>query len=194
MAVESEEEGRNVDDYENPYQSPGSDDPTRAAVPSEWSEDVDPRTIGKARSVPTVAKLMILHGALMFVAGVGLISMMAFIAPQIGQQIENQQEMQRKQNPNAPRLSKEAMTTMLYAMYGAMSVCLFVIGSLNIFAGIRNHGYRNRILGVVSLVLNMGSVFFCWCLPFSIGLMIYGMIIFLSPEAERAFRWRSEVA
>jgi hypothetical protein len=42
------------------------------------------------------------------------------------------------------------------------------------------------------MVLNMGSILFCWCLPFSIGLLIFGMIVYLSPEADRAFRWQTD--
>lgn len=182
-----------MDDFENPYLPPSSDEPASAAIPSEWDEDVDPRTIGKAKYVPRVAILMIAHGVLMFMAALGLIGMMLFV-PQIGQQIENQQEMQRQQNPNVPELSKEGMTTLLYATYGIMSAFLFLIGVLNFVAGVRNYGYRNRVLGIISLVLNMGSILFCWCLPLSAGLLIFGMIVYLSPEADRAFRWRSGVA
>lgn len=183
-----------MDDIENPYQSPSSDEPDSAAKSSDWDEGDDPRTIGKARHVPTVAMLMMVHGVLLILAAFGLIGVMIFVTPQIGEQIEKQQEMQQRQNPNAPQLSKDGMTTLLYGVYGGMSVVLFIIGALGIYAGLRNHGYNNRILGVVSLVLNMGSILFCYCLPLSLGLLIFGLIIYLSPEAERAFRWKSENA
>ena len=180
-----------MDDFDNPYLSPSSKEPASAAIRSDSDENVDPRKIGKAKYVPTVAILMIVHGVLMFVAGFSFIGVIVFVAPQISQQIENQQQIQRQQNPNVPQLSKEWMTAMLYTVYGAMSACLFLIGILNIYAGARNYGYHNRVLGVISIVFNMGSVMFCWCLPLSIGLMIFGMIIYLSPEAERAFQWRA---
>jgi hypothetical protein len=176
-----------VDDVNNPYRSPGADEPD-ASVPEEG---VDPRTIGKARYVPTVAILMIAHGVLMFVAACGLIGMTVFMTPQIAQQIEDQQKMQRAQNPNAPVFTKDGWQTMLTAIYGGMAAVLCIIGVVNLFAGIQNYRYHYRILGVISLVINMGAILFCWCLPFSLGLLIFGMIIYLSPEADRAFQWQS---
>jgi len=180
-----------VNDFENPYQSPSSEEPAPDAIRSDSDENVDPRKMGMAKHVPTVAVLMIVHGVLMFVAGFSLIGVMVFVMPQIGQQIENQQQLQRQQNPNAPQITKEGMTAFLYVVYGAMSAFLFLIGVLNIYAGARNYGYRNRVLGVISIFANLGSILFCWCLPLSIGLLIFGMIIYLSPETDRAFRWRS---
>ncbi|MDB5345111.1 MAG: hypothetical protein JWP89_3488 [Schlesneria sp.] len=183
-----------MDDFENPYLPPSSDEPSPAAIPSEIDDGVDPRTIGKARYVPWVAITMIAHGVLMLIAAIGFIGMIVFFVPQISEQVEKQQQMQRQENPNAPQIPKDGMTAILYVTYGAMSAFLFVIGILGIYAGIRNYGYRNRILGIITMVLNMGSILFCWCLPFSIGLLIFGMIVYLSPEADRAFRWRAEVA
>lgn len=180
-----------MDDTDNPFLPPESDETTSDAADFDWDDDVDPRKVGKARHVPTIAILLIVHGVLMYVAAGGLIAMIFFMVPQMQQQFERQVEMQRQQNPNAPQVGAETMTTLVTAVYGAMSAGLAIIGTLNIFAGIRNYGYRNRTLGIVSLVLNVGSIFFCWCLPLSIGLLIYGLIIYLSPEADRAFRWRS---
>lgn len=180
-----------MDDSENPYLPPDSDETTSDAADLDWDEDVDPRTVGKARHVPAVAIMLILHGVLMYVAAGGLIAMIFFMVPQMQQQFERQAEMQRQENPNAPQFRAETMTNLVTAVYGVMSAAVALIGTLNIFAGIRNYGFRNRTLGIVSLVLNMGSILFCWCLPLSIGLLVYGMIIYLSPEADRAFRWRS---
>ena len=181
-----------MDDFDNPYLPPSSDEPDHAAIDPDMDDDVDPRTIGKARYVPWVAILMIVHGVLMLVAALGLIGMIVFFVPQLSEQVEKQQQMQRQQNPNAPQFTKEGMAAILYATYGAMSAFLFVIGALGIYAGIRNYGYQNRILGIITMVLNMGSILFCWCLPFSIGLLIFGMIVYLSPEADRAFRWQTD--
>ncbi len=181
-----------MDDFENPYLPPSSDDTTPAAIPPDVDDDVDPRTIGKAKYVPWVAVSMIVHGGLMLIAAIGFIVMIVFLVPQMTEQIEKQQQMQRQENPNAPQFPKEGMTALLYGTYGAMSAFLFVIGILGIYAGIRNYGYQNRILGIITMILNMGSIFFCWCLPFSIGLLIFGLIVYLSPEADRAFRWQTD--
>lgn len=176
-----------MDDVNNPYRPPSADEPDGSVE----EENADPRTVGKARYVPTVAILTIVHGVFMFIAACCLIGMVAFITPQIAEQIENQQKMQRQQDPNAPVFTKDGWQTMLTAIYGGMAAALCIIGIVNLFAGIQNYRYRYRTLGIISLVINMGSILFCWCLPLTIGLLIFGMIIYLSPEADRAFRWAS---
>ncbi len=181
-----------MDDFDNPYQSPANDDPAPLEILSDEEATFDPRTIGKAKYVPWVAILLLIHGALMFLAAIALIVVITIMVPNITQQIEKQQEAQRQQNPNGPQLTKEGTATMLYAMYGSVAAIVSVIGIIDIYAGIRNYGYHNRTLGIITLVLNMGSILTCWCAPLSIALMIFGMIIYLSPESDRAFRWHSK--
>ena len=190
--AESEQEGRYVDDFDNPYQSPGNDEPAPLEILPDEESTFDPRTIGKAKYVPWVAILLIAHGTLMFLVAIALIGIIAFVVPNITQQIEKQQEAQRQQNPNAPQLTKEGMATMLYGMYGAVAAIVSVIGIIDIYAGIRNYGYHNRTLGIITLVLNMGAILTCWCAPLSIALMIFGLIIYLSPDTDQAFRWRAK--
>lgn len=127
----------------------------------------------------------------MLAASLVVIGVMIFLLPQLSKQIEEQQRIQRQQNPKAPQIGDEAMTMILSAVYGGVAAVLFLIGGLNIFAGVRNFSYHNRILGIISMVLNMVSILFCWCLPLSVGLLIFGMVIYLSPEADRAFQWQS---
>ena len=81
---------------------------------------------------------------------------------------------------------------MMYGLYGGMGLGLLVVGVIGLVAGFLNYGYRGRIFGIISLILNLGSILFCWCLPLSIGLLIFGLIVYLSPEAERAFQWRAD--
>lgn len=181
-----------MDDFDNPYQSPANDEPAPLEILSDEESTFDPRTVGKAKYVPWVATLMLVHGALMFVAGCALIFVIAVVVPKMNQQLEEQLKAQRQLNPNAPQLTKEAMTTMLYATYSSMAAIVFVIGILDVVAGIRNYSYRNRTLGIITLVLNMGSVLTCWCAPVALALLIFGMIIYLSPEADQAFRWRTK--
>ncbi|TXI10151.1 MAG: hypothetical protein E6Q76_04520 [Rhizobium sp.] len=181
-----------MDDTDNPYLPPDSDETGSNEDAFDWDPDTDPRTVGKARQVRTVAIMMIIHGVLMFLAAAGLVTMIFFLVPQMREQFDRQAQMQRQANPNAPQIAPETMTTMITALYGGMAAALASIGFLGIFAGIRNYSFRNRTLGIVTLVLNIGSIMFCWCVPLSIALLVYGMIIYLSPEADRAFRWTAE--
>ena len=68
-------------------------------------------------------------------------------------------------------------------------VCLICIfsGALRIYAGVNNIKHRRRTLGIVSLCFGAITALTFYCLPTSIGLLIYGLIIYLNPEVKRAF-------
>ncbi len=48
------------------------------------------------------------------------------------------------------------------------------------------------MIGILALVSGAAMLLFCYCFPYSLGLLIYGLIVYLSPDAEAAFRWRQE--
>lgn len=54
-------------------------------------------------------------------------------------------------------------------------------------AGIQNFRYRRRVLGIVSQVCGLASMFGCYCGPTSIMLLIYGLIVYLNPAVQAAF-------
>ena len=61
------------------------------------------------------------------------------------------------------------------------------VGGLNIAAGIKNLKYRSRTLGIAALCLGIVPVFTCYCAPTAIGILIYGLIIYLNRDVSRAF-------
>ena len=171
---------------DNPFQSPLVPDSTAPAQPSG-----DPRRFGRARQVPIVAVLMIVHGAMLCLAGIGLLVFMVFFSGKIADQIEEQQQFQRAAGkPGAPQVNPNAIRWVFTGMYGVLGGVMLVAGLLGIFAGIRNYGFRSRVLGIIALVGGMASLFTCYCVPLSLALLIYGLIIYLSHDAEVAFRWR----
>ncbi len=76
-------------------------------------------------------------------------------------------------------------------MYLGVGLLLLPIALLQLVAGIRNLGLRNRKLGIVALCSGMLTVFTFYCAPTSIALAIYGLIVLLHPSVQEAFKMRS---
>jgi uncharacterized membrane protein HdeD (DUF308 family) len=73
------------------------------------------------------------------------------------------------------------------AIYFCIGIPVLVSGVLRIVAGVRNYRFRGRTLGMISLVAGLGSMLSCYCAPTAIGLLIYGLILFLNPAVKAAF-------
>lgn len=72
-------------------------------------------------------------------------------------------------------------------VYVAMGLPILAVGILKIVAGIRNHKYKNRVLGIVALGSGAITVYTCYCLPTAIGLMVFGLMVYLNEQSVRAF-------
>jgi len=73
------------------------------------------------------------------------------------------------------------------AFYLLMGGALVAAGGLNIVAGVKNLKYRSRTLGIAALAIGGLGMFTCYCAPTAIGLLIYGLIIYLNEDVRRAF-------
>jgi hypothetical protein len=85
------------------------------------------------------------------------------------------------------------------AILGIMSVVYLVVGLLalaagllNIIAGIRALNFRGRGLAIVALFFNAAPVFTFYCAPTSLGVMIYGLIVFFNGDVARAFQMAAD--
>jgi hypothetical protein len=172
----------------NPFQSPqlpGAPDPPPPGA--------DPRFIGSARQVPVVAVLMIVHGAFMCLAAVGYLGLALFISsPFFGQ-------LQQIQQQNDNDVAMPVIPAFFPWLYGGLGGVMLIAGVLGIFAGVRNYTFRSRTLGIVALAGGMVLSITIWCAPLSLGLLIYGLIVYLGRDAMLAFDWqqarsRSKVA
>jgi hypothetical protein len=129
--------------------------------------------------VQVVAILMIVHGVLVSLMGVvyvkdGLAICVSFWAPNSG--------------IFAPSgRAAFDLIDMLFPIYGVIGLPVLAVGLLNIVAGIRCLRLRGRILALVALFSNVVPVFTCYCLPTSVGLMIYGLIVLFHSEVAFAF-------
>ena len=135
---------------------------------------------GMVGHVPVVGILMIVQGALEAVVGVGLAAM-AFVMPMM-----MKAELQRAGAP-AGGPSPEQFQWIMGAVYGGMGLFLVALATLRIVAGLGNLKYRRRVLGLVSLLGGMATVFTCYCAPTAIGLAVYGLIVYFNPQVTQAF-------
>jgi hypothetical protein len=131
-----------------------------------------PRRSGYVGQVTVVAILMIVQGTL--VSLIGLLCMIAGPAMFSLSGSSHQAEEERV----------IALFGGIYILFGGL---LLGTGGLNIAAGIKNLKYRSRTLGIVALCIGGLAMFTCYCAPTAIGLMIYGLIIYLNQDVSRAF-------
>lgn len=114
-------------------------------------------------------------------AGMGLVYIgMAFVAPAIFEQAQMQQQGQ----PGLPPGFVGIMT----GVYGGMGAAGILAGVLRVVAGFRNIRYRGRVFGIVSMIVGLLSIGTCYCSLTSVGLLIYGLIVYLNLEVIQAFQ------
>jgi len=169
-----------VGDSENPFQAPQS-----IGRSDEAGSEVDPRQIGLARQTPIVAVLMMMNGGLLVIYSLYLFGLAFTLSDKIVAQVGNQPD-----NPALKHLTPHTFGLILQAVFIALGGLTAASGTLGLWAGALNFSHRGRTLGIVALVSGLVSVVTCWCFPSSLALLIYGLIIYLSHDAERAFRWR----
>jgi hypothetical protein len=132
-----------------------------------------------ASQVTVIAILMIVQGVLELLAGL-LFTGAAFFVPAM---LEKQQGGGQFPGPGLPANFKEIATI----VYLVMGVCGLVAAGLHLVAGIRNLSYRGRTLGLVALFAGAISIGTCYCSLTTIGLLIYGAIVYFNEETARAF-------
>jgi len=80
----------------------------------------------------------------------------------------------------------------LAAVYFTIGSVNLILGSLRLLASGRNYFFHNRGLGIVSLCVGLISSFVGCCAITSIGVAIYGLIVFFDAAVIDAFHRRSQ--
>jgi uncharacterized membrane protein HdeD (DUF308 family) len=96
-------------------------------------------------------------------------------------------QMDKARNPNAGGPQPEEFMWFVSAIYLAIGIPVLTSGILRIIAAIRNYSFKGRTLGMVSICAGLGSMLSCYCAPTAIGLLVYGLILFLNPAVKAAF-------
>jgi hypothetical protein len=157
----------------NPYQPPTFDPgQTQEAYPATHPG------FGWVNQVRIVAVLNCVQGGLEIPLGLMLMAASLFV-PTI---------LQAQKGSMPPGgLPPQQMEQILKITYLAIGTPMVLAGVLRIYAGIQSFRFRSRMLGVTSLVLGLVSAFGCYCAPTSIGILIYGLVVYLNPAVATAF-------
>jgi hypothetical protein len=118
------------------------------------------------RHVSTVAILLILQGACDLAFGLALCGLAVV---------------------GAGALPRDALPLESRAAAIVFGPALLATAGLKIWAGIRNHQYRSRLAGIVALASCVLSLANCLCTPLALPLLVWGLVVYRHPEAERAF-------
>jgi len=159
----------------NPYQSPNDlgYSAARHALPSSSSA-----TNATLVKVKVLAILMMVQGVLEVLLGLmlGGIGIAFYVA---SDQIFATQQQGLPRQPAPPE-----WLFLIYVVLGAM---LLAVAVLRIYAGVRNLKFRGKLLGIIAISFGAVTSLTCYCAPTAIGLLIYGLIVYLDPNVSQAF-------
>lgn len=144
------------------------------------------RVVGSGRShhLPTLGILTIIHGVLLALAGIlygvtysGMGFWMSALPPPQGA------------DPAAAQFPI-AFMIVIGVVIGLLHI---VPGVLQIIAGLKLRKRRGRIFGIVAMSVAMLTGIACYCLPTSIGLLVFGLIVLLDQGVKEVMD-RAEVS
>jgi hypothetical protein len=139
---------------------------------------------GRAHHLPTLGILTIIHGILLVLAGIlygvtygGLGIFMGAMPPPEG----------------ADPVAAEFPIAFMIVIGVVVGLLHLVPGVLQIVAGLKLRKRRGRIFGIVALSVAMLTGIACYCLPTSIGLLVFGLIVLLDQGVKEVMD-RAEVS
>jgi hypothetical protein len=135
--------------------------------------------------VTAVAILMIVQGVLEIGIGLLLLVMSVFIPMMMEEAVKQQPQ---PPPPGLDAFPLQVMTT----VYAAMASAGILAGIIHIIGGIMGLRYRGRTLGIVALLLGLVSVATCYCSVTTIGLAVYGLIVYFNADVAHAFELASQ--
>ncbi|MBL4845491.1 MAG: hypothetical protein JKY65_08200 [Planctomycetes bacterium] len=159
----------------SPYDPP-------ADLGRESSHLPPPQVPGLVGHVRVLSALMMAQGLLDLLAALGLTATGLFM--KFGMADAMAQNPQLQQGGALPPGFMQMMTW----TYVGMGVVVGLIGMLHVYAGVRSWQYRERNLGIVSLVVGLGTILTCYCAPTSMLLFVYGLAVYLNPSVNHAFQ------
>ena len=127
--------------------------------------------------ITVISILMIVQGALELLMGVVLVFMAFFMGVMLG---EVAQQQQAQGGPDFP-------VKAFVGIYLAMGLTGFIPGVLHIIAGIRGLYFKSRTFGIISLIVGLFSIGTIYCSVTSVGLAVWGLIVYFSHDALVAF-------
>ena len=157
---------------DNPYAAPVHAEPS-------WVHSV-PQTSTFVRQVKPLCVCMIILGVMEILMGLFWIGLAIFV-PMF---VVNQQG----RGPQIPAGQQEMIQTVIGLSYGGIGLVVSLVGAFRIYCGWRGLHFRSRRAGLISHFVGMLSFLTCYCLPTSIGICVWGCIVYFKPEVKNAFR------
>jgi hypothetical protein len=94
---------------------------------------------------------------------------------------------------HGPRDPDERMAMEIaWYVYLVIGIPTVLVGIVTMIAGVRALLFRGRIMALVALFLNIIPMCTMYCAPTSLGLLIYGLIVFFHADVARAFQMVAE--
>ena len=134
--------------------------------------------------VPIIGILMIVNGVLCILYGFFEMS----LGPLVQASVEMQAQVQGQAQPPPQVQQMQVLMPFLFWYYIAIGIINGLAGLINIVAGIPTMRYRSRVFVIVALCTNLGTLPGCSCLPTSLGLMIWGLVVLFQKDVAEAFR------
>lgn len=162
-----------------------SDNPFQAPVhqPPQHYPQGTPEGLGNAyvKQIPVIASLMIAQGGLMLLMSAALL-VNAFLFTRMDQ-------LMPADEPKPPQLEQmlEIQQSIFPIVFGAISAGVGVLSILHFVAAYFGFHRKYRIFGIAVMILGLSTILTVYCAPTSIGLAIYGMIIYFNPAVIGAF-------
>ena len=168
---------------ENPFAAPNQSNPGPPIYGNRPPGHGQPGR-GYVNQILILSIMTIVQGALLILMGAGCIFYGIFIRKMTAMMPpEDQARMQAESGPALEIFSAVGI---------GLGVIILIIAIMHFIAGIRNLNYRGRIFTVVTWLLGLLASFTCYCGPTSVGLAVWGMIVFLNPAVASAFKWQKK--
>lgn len=140
---------------------------------------------GMISQVQILGVLMIIQGAMEFLAGIAIAGYAVFM-PQFMQEMQNQAAKQGTQPP-AGMQQMQQTAGWLTVGGSVLAVVIVAVAVMTIFSGFKVYRFQGRTLAIVSLCSGLLMLFTCYCFPTSLALTVYGLIVMLNPSVKLGF-------
>jgi uncharacterized membrane protein len=166
---------------DNPFQTPISAKQRSEENLEQYRHDGSGRTF--VRQVDVISILMIVQGVFLLLFALFCLGYAIFFGNMDSFLPEKERAEFERQLPPDSR-------TMMIIMFGAWGGLTAMLAILHVVTACFNLALRARTLGIVTLLLGIGSAMTCYCAITGIPLSIYGLIIYFNPATAEAFRLR----
>ena len=140
---------------------------------------------GKVGQVTILGILMAIYGGILGMAGLGMIAYGLLMPEALKNNPAFKDNPAFQNDPNMPP-PEEFMEIMAMAM-GGIGVGLCVAALLYFISGIMVTKFSGRGFALFTLSAGLLTILFCYCLPTSIGMFAYGLIVLVDPSVKMAF-------